>query len=733
MAQYQPEQQDELDEAIASIPGEVGGFVAEQEVAMEAARQQGDVLQMPNQGMQGGMHREQIPEIDAMDESELVAIVRTELDRSLDGVDAELAGNWRLALKYYQGKEPEQLDKAGCIDDEKGTADATSRDVADVIEATMAQIMPSFEGDAIFRFGAIGDSAEELKADEQRAEQESEAVNWTLMSRNNGYIGLQSLFRDALLMRMGIMKVATEEQTTVQSTEYEGLQPIEIAMLSAEPNTRIMQSGDKIVANRYNTERRVVVDPIPPEELKITGSWRSPFLDGIPFIAHHRIVRRGELIEMGYPPEIVETLPTESGETNQVTVERSIVPSEDQWFDEIPGNEPVRLSECYIRVDYDGDGFSEQRKVVLGGHDTLLENAPVHEQPFTMSVPILRSHRATGFSLFDRERDVQDVKTETLRQQIDNLRWCNMPDIDMVQSQANEADVLARRPGGVNRMTTPGAITRNMPLPVGDDALNFLGYMDKVRSERGGASLDLQSAQLQVAGDSAHGVERQVSSREMMATFLASTMVHTGVVPMVRKIHQEMRMNGGGQLSARSIGSGKAVVTNPDQWPEREEVYLVNAVTLGDRMRRQQALQGIIAGQQQMLERGQSGILTDLSGVYHAVVDAAKNANLVNPEQYFVDPQSQQAQQTMQQMQQQQAQQQAQQQQAQQMQIQQQSQLLLQLEQIKAQAAQQREQIQFMSDRMKVAEDARQANQQTMVDLTKAELQHGQNVPGAAV
>jgi beta-phosphoglucomutase-like phosphatase (HAD superfamily) len=97
-----------------------------------------------------------------------------------------------------------------------------------------------------------------------------------------------------------------------------------------------------------------------------------------------------------------------------------------------------------------------------------------------------------------------------------------------------------------------------------------------------------------------------------------------------------------------------------------------------------------------LAQGGKEGILVDDAAVYQARVDMARMAGLPTPEQYYVDPQSQQAQQAAQAMAQQA-------QQAQEMQMQQQketmrlqSELMVTLEQVKAEA---KIQAQQMSDR----------------------------------
>ncbi len=94
---------------------------------------------------------------------------------------------------------------------------------------------------------------------------------------------------------------------------------------------------------------------------------------------------------------------------------------------------------------------------------------------------------------------MQDAKTATLRQLLDNQNAANNARVIAVDGQVNMDDVVNSRPGDVVRTRSPDSI---QPFPftdIGASAQSTLAYLDKIRSERGGASLDLQSAELQIA------------------------------------------------------------------------------------------------------------------------------------------------------------------------------------------------------------------------------------------
>ena len=86
---------------------------------------------------------------------------------------------------------------------------------------------------------------------------------------------------------------------------------------------------------------------------------------------------------------------------------------------------------------------------------------------------------------------IQVSKTEARRQYEDNLAASNNP--RSLAFGVNLKDALNGRVDGIIRAETPAA--RYEPIPVqdlGTGSLNYLGYMNSVRAEVGGAALDMQ-------------------------------------------------------------------------------------------------------------------------------------------------------------------------------------------------------------------------------------------------
>jgi hypothetical protein len=166
--------------------------------------------------------------------------------------------------------------------------------------------------------------------------------------------------------------------------------------------------------------------------------------------------------------------------------------------------------------------------------------------------------------------------------------------------------------------------------------------MDKQRSERGGASLDLASAEMQLAGNVGdQGAERQISIKEQLAGQMTRTLANTLIKQTYILVHSTLRLYMPGELTAKL--NGQWTTTDPSDWAERRKVNVQSGMTQGEKQQRLQALNALIAQQVNFISQGKGDEITNDGKVYNAVMDWSRAANLDNPEQYWIDPDSEQA------------------------------------------------------------------------------------------
>ncbi len=97
----------------------------------------------------------------------------------------------------------------------EGRSRAVSSDVADTIEGLMPSLMDIFCGsDEVVRFEPVG------AEDEAAAQQESDYVNHVFMQQNPGFMVTYSFIKDALLSKVGIVKVYWDEREQEERETY---------------------------------------------------------------------------------------------------------------------------------------------------------------------------------------------------------------------------------------------------------------------------------------------------------------------------------------------------------------------------------------------------------------------------------------------------------------------------------------------------------------------------------
>lgn len=582
------------------------------------------------------------------------AELRRVLDEGIQQSDwstgTETAASQRRALDSYYGRA------RGTVI--AGRSNAISSDVADMVEAVVAQIMPALDFDEVAVFTPIGPE------DVQQVRIESRVCNAYLKDRNQGYTVLQEALRDALLLRNAIVKVAVETRVHVSTQRYKDLDPLELDDATAanapdqDVETLNVEIGkDELISltvRRTTHLRRLVIEAVDPTQFLIEEEYTSIFLDNVGFVGQRHFWTRSDLLQMGYPKKIVMGLPAISNDDHEQSSSRDRKQSGARWDTSDKSQQRVEIFELYPRVDFDGDGVAERRKIIYasGGsaadaESAVLENELFPFVPYACGTGFLQPHRWQGLGLHDKLAEVEAIKTETLRNYIDNHDAANNARLIVVDGAVNLDDAINSRPGGIIRADTTESAKALIVPDIGGSAQSLLNYMDKIRSERGGASLDLQAADLQVAGETAHGVERQFTSKEQLAQLITRTIGQTLIRSMFVLIHDALREHMPGQQSIM-VGS-EFVNFEPEQWIPRDQVRIVAGMSAGERLQRRQALEGIVMQQEKLAQAGFDDVLVDLATYHDTLLDWAAAGGIDQPSRYLIDPRSEQAQAALQQ------------------------------------------------------------------------------------
>src|SRR3954468_6566250 len=171
--------------------------------------------------------------------SEVKSMLASEKANALAAMSAaRLAEERADAMAYYLGAMRKDMPT------QDGRSRAVSTDVADTIEGLMPSLMDIFAGgDEVVRFEPVGPQ------DEAAAQQETDYVNHVFMQKNPGFLILYSFIKDALLSKVGIVKVWWEEEEREERETYVDLTDDEFAVIVSDPEIEVIEHSEKDAPN----------------------------------------------------------------------------------------------------------------------------------------------------------------------------------------------------------------------------------------------------------------------------------------------------------------------------------------------------------------------------------------------------------------------------------------------------------------------------------------------------
>lgn len=419
-----------------------------------------------------------------------------------------------------------------------------------------------------------------------------------------------------------------------------------------------MMPPDPLAAPLFDVELRrkkevgrVRVACVPPEEFLIDRS--AVALEDAKFSGHRCMKTLSDLIEMGFDKDTVMSLPGDGDDELDLTDERRERLEDQEWenadaLDTDPSMREVEVTEAYIRVDYDGDGLAELRKVTMVGK-TILENEEVDDHPFATLTPIPMPHVFFGRSIADQTMDVQLIKSTLVRQMLDNLYLTNSPEREVLDGAANMDDLLSSRPGGIKRVKAMGSI-REIVVPfVAKESFPMLQYYDQEWERRTGAFRHAEGPDANALAATATGANMLENTAQRRVKLIARVFAETGVKRAFKRILQLVCRHQDREKVIRL--RNQWVPMDPRHWDAGMDLSVT--VGLGTGNKDQQIAQATnLLGIQSQIVQAQGGVngpLVTWKEVYNTASKVVEASGLKTPEPYFVDPESPEAQQREQQ------------------------------------------------------------------------------------
>lgn len=576
-----------------------------------------------------------------LNELDLVAIIKAHRQNSFGPDGGELVQERAAAMDHYHGRP--------YGDEIEGQSQVVSRDLAEAVDWVVPAIIRTYVASGnVVEFLPVGPE------DEEGAEQETDYINHLIMQKNDGFLVIHDCVKDALILKNCYIKHWYEEAEKVREVPYQGLTGDQLAMmlfnLQAEgAEVEILEQDETAspIGVLYDVKLQIKrkkgqihLAATPPEQLRISKRCTGSLQDS-PFTEHETVKTRSELLEMGMDKEFVNELePSSSGEGREESSRNSVSDESDSQGGTIDRSmDEMTYCEAYLKVDYDGDGIAELRKVVTvnnkippGGE----WNEVVDCVPFSGGVPKRMPHKHIGESLDDDLGELQHVKTVLTRQMLTNIYNTNNQQW-IVNDRVDEESFLKSVPGGLKfvdgEADVGGAVMPVPTTPILNQILPAIDYIDSVKENRTGISKSMTQMDPDILKNSTKGAfleSLNMASQkvEMITRMLAETLLKE----LALRVHELALKHQ--DIMTRVKLNGKWVEIDPRQWKERTDLRVKVGLGYGsgeDKMRKLTLLAGL---QEKLAQAG----LVGAEEAYAMFVDIAQAIGAETPEKYIKSP-----------------------------------------------------------------------------------------------
>jgi len=572
---------------------------------------------------------------EAISDEALAALLQGHAAQAVGEEWGEIAEQQERAIDYYYHRMPDMPPL-------EGSSGVVTDTVQVTVDDAMAQVLKPFVSAEEFAlFEAVGPE------DAEQAEQANAYVNHVLHCDNPGFLIFHDWFKDALLTKLGIVKIWWKHAVR---TEQRLVNAETLLMLRLDPGyAGEADHGDgTFTATIAVPDGRCIVDCIPPEEFRISPFARS--IEDAVYSAHAPAnVTRSDLVEMGYDRELVYGLPAWSGSGGEEARRDARYRDEAYggWNQSLgtphASQEVVAFREEYIRVDYDGDGVAELRKVHRVD-DVILLNEAVDDNPFAMLCPKPMPHKVYGLSLADDTLELQKIDTVLWRQTLDNLYKTNNPrpiigeaaerqdgsTLDSLADTAPGAAVYARMPEALSFMDVPFTADRSFPM---------MQLIEQKRAARtgfqtlgNGLDRDVLARSRQMTATQAAMVEDKANGRtEMIARIFAET----GVKRLMKLI---LRTLVSYQGNARTIRlRNQWIDVDPRSWNPDMDLTVQVGLGIGNRRDQVAQAQALLEAMDRVAQTPFASLVRE-NNVYAGLKRFVQALGARNVDDYLTDP-----------------------------------------------------------------------------------------------
>jgi hypothetical protein len=580
-------------------------------------------------------------ELKPKSETEIANIVQDAISDAVDFVESEISEDRIKAQRYYDGEV------------DLGYEDGRSKVVATKVRDTVRAVKPSLM--RIFLSTAkpvefVPKGAEDVAM----ADQATEFMHHEF-TRLNGYRVINDAFQDALVKKQGIVKAYWMTYPEAKTYTFSGLNDEELTYVTDDEDAQVIEQTTEmeitidemgmeiespvhdVKVSHRDEKGELCIKSVPPEEFFVNREARN--LEEAYLVAHRTEMRAGDLIAMGYDPDIVldlDSLDNGSEMTETEVYERRGYDESSSDEDRAdPAMKNITVTEAYMRIDVDGTGVPVLHKLTCGGTNyKLLDYEPCDELPFAKFEIDPEPHTFYGRSLAEIVMDDQDAATSILRGILDNVAMTNNPRIGIVEGAVNIDDVLNNEIGAIVRMRQAGSV-QDLAVPfTAGQTLGALSYLDGLVESKTGVSrasmgLDPDAMQSTTKAAVQATVQAAAGQVEVMVRNLADGMRDLFGI-MLRLSHKNideekmMRMN------------GSFVPVDPRVWDGSMDVSINVGLGTGREEEKSIALNQALQMQTMVYQTyGPMNGLVSMTNIRNTLADQLAVSGIRNADRYF--------------------------------------------------------------------------------------------------
>jgi len=538
---------------------------------------------------------------------------------------------------------------------------AVSTDIAEAVETVLPDLMDIFTGGE--DVAAFAPSSQE---DEERAQQETDWVNWTAFQKLPGFLLLYTAIKDALQVDTGCLYTRWQDNEVTEDEEVFGKSAVELQMAVQDGGAQLVGPGkpagtspdgvplfDAVLRKNYD-KGCIKSDAIDPTNLTVAQDATLDVNANV-YQAIRTFPRAQALLDQGFAKDKVAQLPAYSQKSDEQTDQaRDVAGETTATANSAEGSGPegadgkslmrtVEVHTHFIRADIEGKGKSQLWQIETDeACKVILHKRKVDRTGLSCGTPFINAHRFYGTSLAEKLIEVQKIKTALLRLMLDSGYFAMNQRVEIAMDQATEhtiADLMRNEPLVPVRTKNGNGIK---PLQAGQ--LNFdvgmaLEYASTMGELRTGVVRNAQGLNPDTLHDTAKGAMALMTMAQKRVRMIARILAETLIKGWFLDIHALSRKHA---TRAEKIQlRGKWVDVNPSEFGDRSDMVIEVGVGAGGKEMELAALGKILEMQKEILIN--HGPVASWQNAYNALKRFCERAGFKAPELFFTDPAAEKA------------------------------------------------------------------------------------------